>query len=118
LFIPNDGITEIVAHFIGYFEIRAEDCRYRPDFAEFSRQAQARPDEGDAHPRPLDFGNTLQLRTFVPEVAYVPAIQPIGPGSLTYSVAFDPGRRRAWPWRRRSLSAPARPSSSSRKSNI
>jgi hypothetical protein len=90
LFIPNDGITEIVAHFIGYFEIRAEDCRYRPDFAEFSRQAQARPDEGDAHPRPLDFGNTLQLRTFVPEVAYVPAIQPIGPGSLTYSVAFDP----------------------------
>lgn len=90
MFIPNDGITEIVAHFIGYFEIRVEDDRYRPGFSEFSREAQARPDEGDVTPHPLDFREALTLRSFVPEVTYIPSIQAVGPGSLTHSVAFDP----------------------------
>jgi len=90
LFIPNDGITEIVAHFIGYFEIRAEDDRYRPDFAPFSREAEERPAEGDVDPRQLDFRETLNLRGFVPEVTYIPPIHPVGPGSLTHSVAFGP----------------------------
>ena len=90
LFIPNDGITEIVAHFIGYFEIRAEDDRYRPDFARFSREAEARPAEDELDPHQLNFRESLNLRSFVPEVTYIPPTQVIGPGSLTYSTAFDP----------------------------
>lgn len=90
MFIPNDGITEIVAHFIGYFEIRAEDARYRPDFDRFSREAEAQPAEEKLDPHRLDFRDGLSLGRFAPEVTYVPPTHAIGPGSLTYSVAFAP----------------------------
>ena len=90
MFIPNDGITEIVAHFIGYFEIRAEDARYRPDFAEFSRAPERLSAEGDVDPRPLDFREALKLSSFVPEVTYIPPPYAVGPASLTHSVSFDP----------------------------
>lgn len=89
MFIPNDGITEIVAHFIGYFEIRAEDARYRPDFSEFSREPERLPADGDVDPHLLNFREVLNLRSFVPEVTYIPATHTIAPASLTYSVSFD-----------------------------
>lgn len=90
MFIPNDGITEIVAHFIGYFEIRAEDARYRPDFREFSQAPERQPAEGSIDPHRLDFREALNLASFVPEVTYVPPTFAVGPASLTHSVSFDP----------------------------
>lgn len=89
MFIPNDGITEIVAHFIGYFQIRAEDARYRPDFAEFSREPERQPVEGDIDPHRLSFRESLNTKSFVPEVTYIPPAYAVAPASLTYSVSFD-----------------------------
>ena len=89
MFIPNDGITEIVAHFIGYFEVRAEDLRYRSDFDRFSTEPEARPVEGDVDPARLDFHQALNISRFVPEVAYTPPTYAVAPAPLKYSVSFD-----------------------------
>lgn len=89
MFIPNDGITEVVAHFIGYFEIRVEDLRYRADFDRFSREPEARPAEGHTDPHQIDFHEAMTLRSFVPDVAYTPPPYAIIPGSVIGSVSFD-----------------------------
>ena len=90
MFIPNDGITEIVAHFIGYFQVGAEDLRYRPHYDQFWKGKAAAPEDGDIDPRPLGFRETLNVKGFVPEVTYIPPQHAVATAPLVHSVAFHP----------------------------
>ena len=90
MFIPNDGITEIVAHFIGYFQVGAEDLRYRPHYDQFWKGKAAAPEDGDIDPRPLGFRETLNVKGFVPEVTYIPPQHSVATAPLVHSVAFHP----------------------------
>lgn len=90
MFIPSDGITEIVAHFIGHFEIRAEDLRYRPQFDQFWNDRASMPDEGDVDPRALNFRETLATKSFLPAVDYFPPAHAVDAQPLLHKVHFHP----------------------------
>ncbi|NGP18398.1 hypothetical protein [Devosia aurantiaca] len=45
MFVPSDNISEVIAHFIGCFEIRVDEIRMRHAYEEFFRE-QAVPRSG------------------------------------------------------------------------
>lgn len=72
MFIPSDTTTEIVAHFLGYFQIAVDDMRMRLTYQEIEA-AHAQP---FADPRldqmAADFAQRFNLGTYAPGVAYTP----------------------------------------------
>jgi hypothetical protein len=90
LFIPNDPITEIVTHFIGHFEVRAEDLRYRSQYDQFWKDEAAQPDDAEVSPRPLGFRDMLSTKSLTASVDYAPSGHAIVAAPLVYSVVFHP----------------------------
>lgn len=89
MLIPNDGVTEIIAHFIGYFQLSAEDARYRPELTPFARPQDTPPQDDPVDARDFHFQQGLQFRGFVPNVAYTPPPYPIHTQPLEHSVEFQ-----------------------------
>lgn len=89
MFIPQDGITEIVAHFIGYFHVHAEDMRYRQDYTPFIEDRTHTSAEPVLQPRPVTFHETLHVSAYIPSVAYTPPIQIVEAIPLVHSVSFQ-----------------------------
>lgn len=92
MLIPNDGINETVAHFIGYFQIRLEDARFRPDFEEFMLGQKPDPVDGEIKPNNVDFQDRLDIRDVqeaVAELRFVPP-QPVAASLDTgYALSFQ-----------------------------
>lgn len=89
VFIPNDGVTEIIAHFIGYFHVSAEDVRFRPDLVP-ATYTQTRTKVGDApDARSMNFRDNLAIDDYDPQVSYRPAPFNVVELPFTYSVSFE-----------------------------
>ena len=71
MFLPSDGISEVIAHFIGYFEVRVEEMRLRLVYQEFQHQAAGQPVE-DLPFVPVRFVQHLELSQYVPGADYAP----------------------------------------------
>jgi len=71
MFLPSDGISEVIAHFIGYFELRVEEMRLRLVYQEFEHRAVGQPVE-DLPFAPVHFVQHLDLAQYVPGVDYAP----------------------------------------------
>ncbi|WP_173930914.1 hypothetical protein [Chelativorans sp. Marseille-P2723] len=89
MFIPNDGNTEIIAHFIGYFQICIEEVRYRPDFDPFANIATQSPEPGTLDARSFQFRESFELSISSPKLSYVPSGYTIVTGQVEHSVSFD-----------------------------
>jgi hypothetical protein len=74
VFLVNDSISEVVAHFIGYFEIRVEEMRLRHAYDDFIHD-ETRPDSPDLPYVPTRFTENLELTEFLPRVTYVPPVE-------------------------------------------
>lgn len=90
MFIPNDPISEIVTHFIGHFEVRAEDLRYRSNYDQFWKDEAARPDDAEVVPRSLGFRDALSTKSPSAAVDYAPFGHAVVTAPLVYSVVFHP----------------------------
>lgn len=71
MFVPSEPITEVIAHFIGYFSIHVEEMRMRVAYDQFAVRTTA-PEHRDLPYEPTAFRPQLQLRDFDPHVRYVP----------------------------------------------
>lgn len=72
MFFPYDVTNEIVAHFIGYFELSVEDMRVRLDYQEF---AYLHPEEDIPEyltPLTPELAQRYSLQDFDPNAGYVP----------------------------------------------
>ncbi|MDB5472917.1 MAG: hypothetical protein JWP99_220 [Devosia sp.] len=72
MFLPSDSISEVIAHFIGCFEIRVDEMRMRHAYEEFWREQNLMPAEPIPYLSP-GFFQHLQLDAFIPGVAYRPS---------------------------------------------
>lgn len=89
MFIPNDGITEIVAHFIGYFQIRIEDARFRPDYQDFVASPLARPNLSEIRSNEIHFQEKLEIDPISVDVAYTPSVYESVKLTVSSSVTFN-----------------------------
>ena len=72
MFNPSDNVTEIIAHFLGYFEIRVEELRIRLDYEEFVREASLPPEDLPLLNIPVDAVQQYAFSNFTPGVSYEP----------------------------------------------
>ncbi|WP_336054898.1 hypothetical protein [Nitratireductor sp. CH_MIT9313-5] len=77
MFTPSDHITEVVAHFIGYFHIRVEDLRFRSDYHEFRREEAAKSVDPTPQARSAPFSEKLKLDPYGEAVSYQPPDYPV-----------------------------------------
>ena len=71
MFVPSEPISEVIAHFIGYFSIHVEEMRARIAYEDFHFRPDA-PTHSDLPYQPTAFRPQLELRDFAPHVRYVP----------------------------------------------
>jgi hypothetical protein len=74
MFIPSDTVTEIIAHFLGYFEIRVEELRLRLDYEEFVRDQALPPQDPHLLNIPVDAIQQFSFLAFDPGVVYYPPV--------------------------------------------
>lgn len=74
MFIPNDSVTEIIAHFLGYFEIRVEELRVRLEYEEFVRKEALAPQDPHLLNIPVNPVQTYAPAGYDPGVVYHPPI--------------------------------------------
>lgn len=72
MFFPFDPINEVVAHFIGYFELSTEDARVRLEYREFSYAGQERAIVEDTPAIAPDVGQTYRLADSTQNIFYTP----------------------------------------------
>jgi hypothetical protein len=70
----NDRLTEVIAHFIGYFEVKLEEMRSRLDYDAFDALRALLEHEGASDPHAVRFVHPFDIEPFLPDVGYV------GPG--------------------------------------
>jgi hypothetical protein len=88
VFIPNDGITEIIAHFIGHFHVHAEDIRFRHDLVPSSHSTSRIPVADTPDARPVNFRESLDIDEYQPQVSYTPLPFNVVALPFDYSVSF------------------------------
>lgn len=71
MFVPSEPITEVIAHFIGYFNVHVEEMRTRIAYDEFYFRAPT-PNHTYLPYEPTVFRPHLELRDFNPHVRYTP----------------------------------------------
>lgn len=71
MFVPSEPISEVIAHFIGYFNIHLEEMRTRIAYDDFAFRSAA-PGTPDLPYEPTVFRPHLQLRDYDPHVRYTP----------------------------------------------
>jgi hypothetical protein len=86
--VQLDKITEAIAHFIGLFQIEAEQARLRDDYLEF-KALQARETSPDQHDQAqVTFQTPYDFNDPDPGLHYVPAAPSIEPLAVTTAVAY------------------------------
>ncbi|MEQ9635737.1 MAG: hypothetical protein RLW68_06585 [Devosia marina] len=72
MFFPSDPFSEIVAHFLGYFQIAAEDMKVRLEMALAEHEAEAAPEAPEMQQVAVDMLQVYALGNYVPGVFYAP----------------------------------------------
>ena len=72
MFFPSDTTTEIVAHFLGYFEMAVEGMRTRLTYEEILADAALSPEDPDLEQLSADIAQKFALGSYQPGVVYVP----------------------------------------------
>lgn len=72
MFFPADSTTEIIAHFLGYFEVRLEEARLHWTYEEFT--AELEPEAADRALLQIaaQINQRLALGEYLPSVRYTP----------------------------------------------
>ncbi|WP_338721958.1 hypothetical protein [Devosia sp. XK-2] len=77
MFFPSDPISEIVVHFLGYFEIAVEDMKIRLELEQVDHAAQAAPEAPAMQQKSVDMLQAYALGAYEPGVFYAPPDFPI-----------------------------------------
>lgn len=72
MFFPNDTTTEIVAHFMGYFDLAVEAGRQRQDYTQIRDVHLAEQVIPDLEPVSTEFVQKYTLSAYQPGVDYIP----------------------------------------------
>ena len=72
MFFPSDPFSEIVAHFLGYFQIAAEDMKLRLETALAEHEAEAGPEAPEMRQVSVDLMQAYSLGNYAPGVFYAP----------------------------------------------
>ncbi|WP_375598604.1 hypothetical protein [Devosia sp. Naph2] len=72
MFFPSDPFSEIVAHFLGYFQIAAEDMKVRLEMALAEHEAEAAPQTPEMQQISVDMVQSYALGNYAPGVFYAP----------------------------------------------
>jgi len=72
VFFPSDPFSEIVAHFLGYFQIAAEDMKVRLEMALAEHEAEAAPQAPEMQQISVDMLQSYALGNYAPGVFYAP----------------------------------------------
>lgn len=72
MFFPNDSTTEIVAHFLGYFELAVEDMRIRLGYEQIEAALEAAAVEPELEQLSAELTQKYALGAFQPGVDYAP----------------------------------------------
>ncbi|MDB5621484.1 MAG: hypothetical protein JWR39_47 [Devosia sp.] len=72
MFFPSDNTTEILAHFLGYFELAVEAARTRLDYQQIEVDAQPAPENGELEQLSANAVQKFDLGDYTPGVRYVP----------------------------------------------
>lgn len=72
MFFPSDPISEIVVHFLGYFEIAVEDMRIRHQLETMERESEEVPQDSDLEQVGVEIKQSYTLGAFSPGVHYDP----------------------------------------------
>ncbi|SEQ37598.1 hypothetical protein SAMN05428969_2813 [Devosia sp. YR412] len=74
MFVQNDSVSEVIAHFIGHFELATEQARLRIEHQKFQHEARG-VGEGELPYRPTDFNQRLDLDPYMSGVSYRPPVE-------------------------------------------
>lgn len=85
-----DSTTEIIAHFIGVFSQTVEDVRLRLDYAEFTAQQEASPENPELLNVKINISSPYTLGQFAPKVSYSPPPFDMVATSVGTSVPYQP----------------------------
>ena len=77
MFFPSDPFSEIVVHFVGYFQIAVEDMKVRLQFEQVDRNTGLAPDTPLMRQVPLDLQQSHAMGAYMPGVYYAPPEFPI-----------------------------------------
>lgn len=72
MFFPSDTTTEIVAHFLGYFEMRIEEMRLRLSYEEFASKSALEATDPGLEQIPVEILQEFKLGAYQPGVFYAP----------------------------------------------
>jgi hypothetical protein len=72
LFFPSDPFSEIVVHFVGYFQIAVEDMKVRLQLEQADLDAGLVPETPLMHQVPVDLQQSHTMGAYMPGVDYVP----------------------------------------------
>lgn len=72
MFFPNDTTTEIVAHFLGYFELAVEAMRIRLGYEQIEGALAEDPVPGDLEQIAVELAQKYALGAYQPGVEYLP----------------------------------------------
>jgi len=72
VFFPSDTTTEIVAHFLGYFQIAVDDMRLRLAYEEAGAVGALRVHAPQLDQHSADFEQKFSLGSYAPGVSYAP----------------------------------------------
>ncbi|WP_297107582.1 hypothetical protein [uncultured Devosia sp.] len=77
MFFPSDPISEIVVHFLGYFEIAVEDMRVRIELEQIEHDGDPAPQAPEMRQISVDVLQAYALGAYDPGVHYAPPDFPI-----------------------------------------
>lgn len=72
MYFPSDTTTEIIAHFMGYFELAVEAARQRHHYAQIRDAEKPAPIDPDPQPVSIDIAQNYAMGAFQPGVGYTP----------------------------------------------
>ncbi|HEY4203120.1 MAG TPA: hypothetical protein VGM83_21415 [Devosiaceae bacterium] len=72
MFLTNQGVSDVIAHFIGYFELQVEAGRLRWDYDPFPAEKPLPPAQPELPVAAHAFTPTLEISAYVPAVHYAP----------------------------------------------
>ena len=72
MFIANDTTTEIIAHFLGYFEIAVDGMRQRMAYEAIEAEPEPLPEDPQLEQVAVDIAQKYSFTSYAPGVEYVP----------------------------------------------
>lgn len=72
MFFPSDPFSEIVVHFVGYFQIAVEDMKIRLQLEQVDHDAEPAPDAPQMRQVAVDLAQSHAMGAYIPGVYYAP----------------------------------------------